>query len=367
MKNVYLFGIVFLIAAGCTDLAQDDTLFLTDQKEDIERAEFDIFFVEKEMKFYEQKNLQRLANTSHLKKKKVCDSNIKVPLDYPTIQEAVDNVCQGGNVMVSSGNYFEIIYIDKPGIKIKALGKVDLIGGFVLNDQADETTIQHFRINIKNTYGIFTYKADKLNIVQNEIYDQSAVFGRNGVILGISNESTIHNNKINYTGFGITIITDDNNFEMTSHRNNITNNSINGFLRAGIVLTGNVDYNSIKNNTITGSNRYFRVPPYGGIVISGAKNSISYASCDNNEIKNNIVSKVSTGFIMSSYNSGNEISGNYFLDNYEYGIYANNPLKGEKPNIFKNNRVQRNKICDIVDETGMNVYINNTADCTTRI
>jgi len=352
--------------ASCTDLSQNENLLQEKDQNELAKPELEIDFsnLEKKMKFYEQKNQERLVNASHLKKG--CDSNVRVPLDFSTIQEAVDNVCEGGNVMVSTGDYYEEVYINKPGVKIKAVGDVELIGGFILNEYADETTIQNFKINLHGAInGIFSYKADKLRISQNEIED-FPFYGNYGILLGNTNESIIHKNKIIRTGNGITLMTDDN-YEGISQKNDISFNYVNSYFVSGISLIGNLDENSIKNNTVS-LHAFYRVRFFGGgIALISRVNSNHFISSDNNQIKNNNLSDGTIGLLITDFNSGNEITGNEFSNNFMYGIYSLALEEGSNPNIFKNNTVRGNYSCDIVDVSGINIYLKNTADCTSGI
>ena len=354
MKNLFLCGLFLLFIAGCTSLVQDESL---PNQYDLEKPtpEFEVFDLEKEMRIYEQQNRERLANASHLKKG--CDSNIKVPSDYPTIQEAVDNVCVGGSVMVSSGTYFERVFVGKPGIKIKAVGAVQLMGGFILNDEADETTIQNFEINLySDSHGIFSYNADNLSISQNVINDYPLV-GNYGIILGNTSGSSIHKNSIDGASNGIALMNDGT--LGVSQNNTVLNNTVKRYVVSGISLSGNLDENSIKNNSVS-LHAFYRVRPYGGgIALNG--------NCDYNEIKNNDISDGTIGILITDFNSGNEISGNLISYQYMYGINSLALEEGSDPNIFKNNTVLNSSSCDIVDESGRNIYINNTADCTSGI
>lgn len=361
MKKLLLIGAAVILMASCTDVAQDENFIKINDQRSLTNfeTEIDFFDIEKKMKIYEQENQQRLADKSHLKKS--CDFNIRVPIDYPSIQEAVDIVCEGGNVMVSPGVYTEQVYINKSGIKIKAMGDVELRGGFALNENADGTTIQNFKIKLTYRDGIVSYKADNLIISQNEINDH-AWLGRAGIILGNSIGSTILKNKINEIGVGITITAFDENNEVISKRNSILNNSISRFSGTGINLRGNVDENSIKNNAINDA-FYYRVPPEGGIVLDYTIVNSILSSSDNNEIKNNYASEAISGILISDFNMGNKVSGNEFSNNLSYGIYSGVPKVNGDPNVFKNNKTLDNGLCDIVDNSRLNSHNNYTADC----
>lgn len=361
MKKIFLYGLAALVMASCSEVGQDENLVQQNIQDELAYSDFgiDLLAIEKEMKILEQKNQTRLANATHLKKD--CDSNINVPLDYPTIQEAVDNICDGGTIIVETGTYLENIYINKPGIKIIADGEVEVNGGFTLYENADETTIHNFKINLvlssASNRAFSTLRAGKLTLTQNEIrnfYGSPRVYG---VLLSLTNESTIHQNKIEGFGIGINLTGPDINNEELTHKNVISNNEITNYANRGIYLTGNTYENLIKNNTLESSGIY----PSVGITLYAY--NLSYAN-NYNQIKNNKSNNARIGFFSSSFNSGNDVSGNEFINHNEYGISVAENSTGE-PNIFKNNIVQGSGICDIVYSPIGNVLINNDADCVT--
>ena len=94
MKNVCFFGLVMIVMASCTDLSQNENLIQEKDQNELAKPVLEIDFsnLEKKMKLYEQKNQERFVNASHFKKG--CDSNVRVPLVFSTIQEAVDNFCE---------------------------------------------------------------------------------------------------------------------------------------------------------------------------------------------------------------------------------------------------------------------------------
>ena len=369
MKRIILFGLVIIMSASCTDLAQDEISSVENVENKLASSKIDFLDFENEIELYRKQNQTRLANSSHLKKG--CDSNVRVPFDFPTIQEAVDNVCDGGNVMVSSGSYTERVFITKPGVKLKAIGQAELIGGFVIFEEADDVVIQNFKISVYERYsgGIIATRADRLTISQNEI-NSDVIYEISGIALHNSSRSTIHKNKITGTLLGIRIIggvnyAPEDNVGLFSNNNDVSNNFISGFNRGGIILEGRTQANSIKNNTIINSWSTFRRSTAGGILINywETYSGISH----NNEVKNNKSVDVEVGIYIDNNSSGNKILGNEFLNNNRYGIYVPSSLVSNEPNIFKNNKVHGNSICDIFDSSNLNIYSNNRAGCVSGI
>ena len=62
----------------------------------------------------------------------------KVPQQYETIQEAVNDAAEGDTILVSKGIYYESVYVNTPNLKI--IGKKAVIDG-----QFGEATAQSVR------------------------------------------------------------------------------------------------------------------------------------------------------------------------------------------------------------------------------
>jgi hypothetical protein len=313
-----------------------------------------------------QKNQARLANATHLKKD--CDSNIRVPQDYATIQEAVDNVCDGGVIIVSPGTYEEVVFIDKPGVQLKANGEVSVIGGFNLSPNADNTTIQQFMIEINESYpyGIFGFDSDGIKILQNKItFITNPLINNMGMRFFNVDHSTIHKNEVNGTGWGIFFGTSGGLENEFSVDNVISNNYLTGITHASVIaLHGNSDKNFVHNNIMENNSNPINasIMLYSGSPFAGTS--------DENIIKNN--SSTDGGAVgLWLYNGGtlNQIGpNNQFLNHEVYGIYisAGSPTE----NTFFKNTALGNLTCDIVDESNIadiNYFIDNTADCTIGI
>ncbi|WP_339875420.1 hypothetical protein [uncultured Algoriphagus sp.] len=363
MKKLFLFGLIITVFTSCTYFSQEEILNPKEEKSGYEKPIANLILdypeVEGRMQVYAQLNEERLTNASPITE---CSAVTKVPSEYPTIQEAVDHVTAGGTVIVSAGSYFEEVYINKPGIKLKALDEVELYGGFILNEEADETSVHNFKIILRYDFnGILSYKADKLHICENEI-DVYPFIRINAIVLGMTNESYIHKNKIYGANNGISLFSYNG---VVSHKNTLEENSISEFTNVGILLGGNMDENLLLNNSVVDAASY-RLLPYGNIVLVKNETSTSDDTCDNNLIKGNVASRGTNGLIIDDDNAGNEIIGNEFSENIQYGIYASTLKQGSDPNIFKENKALGNTGCDIVDESSKNVYNNNTFGCTTE-
>lgn len=362
MKNYLLISFFLVFLMSCSDMANEDSLPISEETSNLSDLLLDkkpIDF-EKIMQSYELDNQERLAkSSSHLKKN--CSSTIRVPQDYPSIQQAIDNVCEGGSIIVSTGTYFGSFYINKPRVTIKGIGKPEIAGQFVLNENSDGSSIQNLiiRVIIPDNYsyysnaGFLAYNSDKLTITNNDITDYFLA-GNVGINLRNSSKSKIKNNKINNITSGIEITNYEYPVTGYSQDNEISNNTISNYRVSGVLLGGNTIDNIVKNNTIRDQTHYrIIIDYYGGISIFG----------NNNSIKNNQVSNAAVGYYMEEKYSGNQITGNDFSNNTKWGVKVKRYIDDFGTNYFKNNTIQGNTECDIVDESSQNVYSNNKADC----
>jgi hypothetical protein len=364
MKKLLLFSFAILTFAACTDVEQNQDINLEDGLSKLVTPKNeDPALAVKDMEIWMQKNQARLANATHLKKD--CDSNIRVPQEYATIQEAVDNVCDGGVIIVSPGTYEEVVFVDKPGVHLKANGEVLVIGGFNLSSNADNTTIQQFMIEINESYrsGISGIESDGLKILENKITFVSGWTNSVGVRLFDVNNSTVHKNEVYGTGWGIFLGTTEAE-NASSMENVISNNYLTGVTFASVIgLQGNSDKNFIHNNIMENNPSVSNasIMLFGGIPLG--------STSDENIIKNNSSDGGYLGLWLLNGGTLNQIGPNNQLLNHQiYGIY----IFGGSPteNTFFKNTALGNLACDIVDLSDIadiNYFIDNTADCTTGI
>jgi hypothetical protein len=292
--------------------------------------------------------------------KKSCRNNIQVPRDFDTIQEAVDNACDGAVITVTSGNYTEMVVIATPGIMVKANGEVTLTGGFMLAEGADNVTIQHFTILIGTDArpGIQASFVTGGRIAHNTISDPAR---RNGLAISFINgsNSTIHGNTISGTGWGISFST---TLTGRCHKNTIANNYLTGLTFASLIgLQGNCDDNFINENIMENN----ETRANGGInLLSGE----SYGgSCDRNNIKNNISSGGYVGLLLFGGTQNKIGPNNTLTNNLIYGLSVQQAATG---NLIFNNMTLGNGLCDILNgasDPQANTFRNNTASCTTNL
>lgn len=369
MKKFYLFGLLLSLLMGCADTGQDDI----SSEENVEDLGFDSFALRTQGEVYKDYNSKRLANLPYVLDDD-CGSTVKVPQDYSTIQEAVDNVHDLGIVLVSDGVYDERIYVNKPGLRLVAIGdNVVIKRGIILLENANDVTVENFKVIMDpENPGISINHANRVTI-KNNVIESSPSLRLTGLSISNSNGSKIQGNKIVGNLIGIMVSTGEydgegigrpyiNDFVMRD--NIISDNSISGFAVAGLAIGGNLTGNTIENNRFENSTLY-RTTARGGIIINFWPSSQTYEDkFEGNEIRNNIVIDVENGLRIDDYCSGNLIEGNEFLNNNQYGVRVDPDLTLSESNIFKNNTFSGNGICDVFDESNLNEYVDNTWDCT---
>jgi len=285
-------------------------------------------------------------------------STIIVPVDYPTIQQAVDNASDGDTILVYAGTYPEHVLVDKSVQIIGNGSDVTVVDGsgednHVMKIIADQVEIAGFIIRNCNIgfSGIRLYGNNCIlhhNIFSScgggvETYYVSGYLAHNntmrnniwGMYVDSCTNCLIENNSIEKNFYGLEVgfctiyIRDNliannslpgilligsiqsifynnkilfnrnNGFQIFSSNNNIIeDNTINNNYNEGISL-----YKSI-NNMFT-SNKLFANQDYGIYL---------WTNSNFNQIKNNKIDGIAF-----YYSCSNNISGNYISTNTEYG------------------------------------------------
>ncbi len=265
---------------------------------------------------------------------------ITVPVDYPTIQQAIDNASAGDTIRVWNGTYPESIYINKP-LSLIGNSSLDTIidpsgTGNVVSILSNWVNMSFFKIfgtpnpdcgislissnycNISycnifaEGYGITLDSLSNYNdVIYNYCAGPSPTPGPDNILIGGDHNNISHNICLSswdgvYTG-------------VFSEYNVISYNTFNGN-RNGVVPAGNnnlFQYNNVTNNTYG-----FFVGGGPGIYLSTIKNNninnnsfafsiaSSQAKIYNNNIFFNGVDSADSG--TNSYNEIYPIGGNYW-------------------------------------------------------
>jgi len=208
---------------------------------------------------------------------------IKVPQDYRTIQEAINQANPGDTIQVSSGTYQETLFINKT---------LTLIGedknNTILDGSGCDCTVIRANLTTVNISGFTIHNAS------------------NGIVLEECNNSVIKENNVNCTNAGIWLL--------YSNNNTVSDNNVKDAYWFGIVLCGHSSNNTITRNTIKDNAQ--------GFGVTGENNLI---------IHNNFINNENQTIIIESFHNAwnNTYEGNYW-SNYN-GTDANQDGIGDTP------------------------------------
>jgi len=229
---------------------------------------------------------------------------IRVPQDYPTIQEAVDAANPGDTILVSAGTYNEYVYVNKSlSIIGESATNTAVWSTDVFEVHANNVKICGFKINSGGPgSGVALIDSHGCNISHNFMLG-----GLAAIFLYNSSNNVIAYNDVRYpkgNGWGILLLGSDNN--------------------------------TIRENSI----------------VSSAQQSIaiSVTDCANNKLKHNKIEDCFYGILISDGND-NEINGNIVENNRE-GITL---WRGRRNCAYHNNLIDNPYD---VEDTGQNMWSN---------
>ena len=284
----------------------------------------------------------------------VTAETIEVPLDYPTIQEAINAASNGDTIFVHNGIYYENVVVNKtvsiagqdkrftivdgnePSVGFRIISDHVSITGFTIRDAffgiSLENNVEYcyiFGNNIRNNYhGIDFYDSCHNNIILENNITNSQV---RGISIELCNNVTISGNNIENNGSGIGIVLQYSCHNNTISENNITDNDM------GIFVDG---YNvTISGNNIKNSSEY----------------CIRLRDCVDNTVSANNIKNSLIGIALDGFR--NTISGNNITDNHWHGISfdsANN-------NTISGNNIKNNAYYGIVlEDSSYNRFYHNS-------
>ncbi len=223
--------------------------------------------------------------------------------EYTSIQEAINNASDGDNILVSNGDYFENIHVDK-SLKLKG----------------SEGTILHPENVSENKNSIVYISSDNCTLqgftIRNiKFYDDVI-----GVLIN-SSGNKITRNKITWFEYGI-YLKDDPGQDRIYKKINISNNEVSN-CTYGIYVRADSEENIIYNNEIydnlEGINLYYFV--------------------NNSIIGNNVHSNTVYGIYINIKSDGNIVTRNVCSEN-RYGIR----FKSVSYNEIFLNRLEKNEL-----------------------
>jgi nitrous oxidase accessory protein len=272
---------------------------------------------------------------------------IKVPVDFFSIQAAINSSHDGDTVYIQKGTYVENPVVNK---SISLIGEdrdltfIDLTAG--LNVEANNVTITG--LTILNGWHGLSLTADYCNISGNKITDSQY-----GVVVAGANHNSLTRNLFQSIGPSSAVVLSSSNYNLvcdnyidsciegiqmraSSSNNIVIENSITHCQDAGIRLLGEYSppsWQGPANNTITKNN--ITSCGYGTTIFVSNKNTISY----NNYFSNKVQLLANEDYYLTFGNnrSINLIQFNYWT-NYN-GTDSNGDGIGDSPYIIDaNNR-----------------------------
>jgi len=232
---------------------------------------------------------------------------IRVPANYPTIQQAINAATIGTTILVSNGTYFENLVIDKT---------ISIIG------ENESTTI----IDANNSNTALLVTGNSISVKGFTIQNAASY----AMHIDHSSFNGIYDNIIKNNGYGICL----NN----SIQNSVTNNLILENAQDGIQLFGTA---TIANNTVKLNGRY------------GININFSYANITGNEIESN------KNGICLSYSWESILRKNNLLNNTRNFSVDGEKLSDYVQNVDDSNTINEKTMCYLISQKDVTISSNN--------
>jgi parallel beta-helix repeat protein len=211
-------------------------------------------------------------------------SMIRVPNDFPTIQEAINAAQNGSTILVESGVYFEHVTINKT-LTLSGADKEDTIidgsnSGTVITVTADNVVINGFTVR-NSSYNVYC----------------------DGIILDGSAGSIITDNIVTLNGWAGIELSDSSNDTISGNIVSSTIGSTQGFVWGDGIQLSYSPNNTISNNLIIFSSEY----------------GVNLGNSNNNSIFGNTIWDNQVG-VWALSSRDNTIFDNNFIDNGEQAV-----------------------------------------------
>jgi nitrous oxidase accessory protein len=242
-------------------------------------------------------------------------SQIIVPDQYLTIQEAVNNADDGDSIFVRAGTYYEHVVVSKTLSFIGEDRNTTIIdgsgSGYVMSILSDNVSVTGFTVQ-NGQFGIYVLNSKYANIFNNIITHNYGTDWDAGIRLEYADYTAIHDNIITDNWRGVLLYAFSPYVSVCG--NNVTSNEY------GIrVATGGSSYVDISGNFVADNRGY-------GIDVTGFGNEAqsNYATITRNLIVNNTYEAVGLGE-GANYNT---VTQNKMIGNGHAGVtlerYSNN-------------------------------------------
>ncbi|PVX26764.1 MAG: hypothetical protein CW716_05285, partial [Candidatus Bathyarchaeum sp.] len=258
-------------------------------------------------------------------------TTVIVPVDYPTIQEAINHAQEGDTIVVKDGTYYENVTVNKSLTIESQNGAENTIvctlepetGKHVFRIEADNVVIKGFTlsgITGWSNHGIYLREVENCVISDNICVNNSA-----GINLYNSHSNLIENNNLSNNQDGL--------YMHQSHNNSIIGNVASKSTAGTGICLGFSSYNKIVNNTAN-ENRGAGIELMehgtsnnliaGNIFSSNRLKGIQLFAADNNRIVNNTILNNSKGIFLRGGSKNNVVASNTILGN-SVGIFVGDP------------------------------------------
>jgi parallel beta-helix repeat protein len=282
---------------------------------------------------------------------------VEVPIDFPSIQAAIDNADDGDTIFIHEGTYIENVVVNRTLSILGENSATTIIdgskSGTTLTIVADDVSVQNITVrgggpnayesgihvtgsscNLTNDlvinnslYGIYLDSSFNA-LVSGNIVEEN---GADGIVLFGSTSNTVSTNIVRNNSFGIHLY--------TSVQNNIVNNTLAANSHGGIDLF----YSS--NNLVEGNDATGNIGQ--GIMLEYSSN--------NNALIGNVVRRTG-GYGMTLVSSSNNVLRNNQMSNNTYNLHfpAIQPILTEFLNdIDTSNTVDEKPVYYLISKEGM--------------